>query len=187
MVKTILHTRVSESFYFEQSPHEIVHHIETAIWHNLSVTVQENSEHFNFKILKLNEQHPEITITGTIRHWQGTNSRCDFEGLVDVPSPNTTLQQAWVVLIVAIVSVIFWRWILIDLGGLLILFDLPLVMGLSIISMEVPIAIIIGGISYSLIVRDTSDKRRWQVQQDMGKIIEGLYTLGTPLENETAS
>ncbi len=183
MVRTILHTRVSDTFYFEQSPEEISHLIETTQWHNLSIAVQENIEHFDFQIIKLVEQHPEIVINGTIRRWQGTNSRCDFEGNVEVPPPNSGAQHRLVALILAIISVVYWFWVL----DAFYVFSEPsflIFIGIPIFTGWLFIMIVVGLISFRLIVKDNSDQRRWEVQQEMGWIIDGLHTLGTPLEDE---
>lgn len=169
MTSPLLHTRVRESLTIECPPEQVISELEALAGGRFSMAVDDSdSDNILFEMIRGTQA--DIIISGIVKRWHGTDSRLDFEGEVDVPAANTSLQKILVIVVTSVMSILYWE---------------LLIISSSYIALRNPIAIwgilsiLTGSFAYWLLMRDTNSKKRWRVQQEMAQFVEQIRSLQT--------
>lgn len=175
MSAPLLHSRVRDSIEISDSPRQVLDKIKALAEEQFRLEV-DDSDPDNI-LFEMTRQSEDIIISGLIRRWQGTESRLDFIGEVNIPPHDSRKQQAIVALLVILTSIFLFDFIILDSIRTSRFIRLPDIFILF-VAWSFP-TIIVALIAYPLIVHNTANRKRWHLQQELAKIIERIRRIET--------
>lgn len=182
MPAPLLHSRIRDSIEIRQSPRQVLDKIKVFSDEQFRLELDEaDHDNIHFEMTQKNE---EFVIHGVIRRWQGTESRLDFMGEVNIPESASQPNRLFLAGIILIEGIFLFKFIILDslsvapanTNTFLTLFMLFLMW-------FVP-TMILAAFTYwiMLFIRakiNQGNDKHWQVQQELAKIIEEFRELET--------
>ncbi len=176
MATPLLHTRVRDSIEMSQAPVQVLAAIKALAGEQFCLDV-DDSDPDNI-LFEMKRQTDDITISGLIRRWQGTESRLDYIGEVDVTLPGAIIPNIMLTILLGGASILYWLSIAPQQGRFSFFINIPTFYILAIITFLIYLGVIYR-IGNMLLRSYRGDKRRWQLQQEMAKVIEGIRNIET--------